>query len=489
MALRARQWGLPALLLLAVLLRVITLGDQSLWLDEAATATAVHQKFKPMLIQVGQIETTPALYYAATWAWTHVFGYSDFMMRAVSCLAGLALIPVALAYGRRLAGERAGWTLAAISTVHPLTVWYSQEARSYSLALLFGSLAWLAFLRVLDEPKTENVIWWALAAGAGAVTHYTLAYFAVVQGLWMFWACSRMRRQIVVAAGALALVGLAMAPLAAAVDDARTGWIKFIPLGNRLDSVVRDGLAGPSLPTWHPAAFVAVLVGLAAAPVLLRSDRKRILLPAALAFAAGGVALLMREAGNDYVLPRNLIDGYLPVWGVVAAGLAWLPRSWMTAAGATALCALLLGVTVVDLSDNRQQRPDWKAVAQAIGPAKEPRVIVGTAGFSSRPLSYYLPAVERLPGQPWAATDVVLVTPKSASYARPCGGGAMCGLYPGRAPDEPVKGLRKVSERVVARFRIVTYRARRPVAVDDGTLPLFGQQDYGGGPTLAFRQG
>ena len=94
-----------------------------------------------------------------------------------------------------------------------------------------------------------------------------------------------------------------------------------------------------------------------------------------------------------------------------------------------------------------------------------------------------------MPGQPWTATDVVLVTPQNEGYARPCGGGAMCGLYPGRAPDEPVKGLRKVNERVVARFRIVTYRARKPVPVDDGTLPLFGQQDYGGGPTLAFRQG
>ena len=60
-----------------------------------------------MLRSVGLIETTPALFYAVTWGWTHAFGHSEFMLRAVSALAGIAVVPVAFLYGRRLAGERA----------------------------------------------------------------------------------------------------------------------------------------------------------------------------------------------------------------------------------------------------------------------------------------------------------------------------------------------------------------------------------------------
>jgi 4-amino-4-deoxy-L-arabinose transferase-like glycosyltransferase len=484
----ARRWALPALILFAALLRLVTLGEQSLWLDEVATATAVRQPFSDMLRTVGLVETTPALFYAVTWAWTHVFGNSDFSLRMVAALAGIAVIPVAFAYGRRLAGERAGWVLAAIATVHPLLVWYSQDARSYSMALLFGSLGWLAFLRVLDEPRQQNVVWWALASGAAAVTHYTTVYFVVAQGIYILIVRPRVRGPVVVAGAGLAIIGLALGPMAATVDDARTGWIKFVPLGDRLESAVRDGLAGPSLPTWHPALYVALLAGLAALPVVWRSDRRRILTPAVLALVGLGIGLLVREGGGDYILGRNLIPAWLPLWAVAATGLAALPSARLTAAAATPLCALLLVITVVDLTDDRQQRPDWRAVAEALEPARKGRVIVGTGEYSSRPLAYYLPALERPPGAPLTATDVVLVTPNTHGFNRGCGGGALCGLFPARIPKEPVPGLRRVSVRRVAngRFFLALYRAKDPVSIDDGTLPRFGQQDYSAGPTLAF---
>ena len=475
----------------AALLRVVTLGDQSLWLDETATATVVAQPFKDMLRAVGLVETTPALFYAVTWGWTHAFGHSEFMLRAVSALAGIAVVPVAFLYGRRLAGERAAWVLAAVAAVHPLLVWYSQDARSYSLALLFGSLGWLAFLRLLDEPRPPYVLWWGLASGAAAVTHYTTVYFVIAQGVWLLVTRPRIRGPMLLAGGGLALIGLALGPQAATVDDARTGWIRFIPLGDRLEAAVRDGLAGPSLPTWHPTFVVAVLAALAALPVLWRADRRRILVPAGLAVAGVGLGLLVRESGGDYILGRNLIAAWLPLWGLAAAGLASLPREWMTTAGAAAVCAALLAVTVVDLTDDRQQRPDWKAVAEAIGPAQTPRVIVGSNQYSSRPLGYYLHAPERLPGQVLTTREVVLVTPRTGGFARPCGGGALCGLYPALVPDEPLPGLRRVSERRAAngRFLLVRYRSAQPVSVDEATLPAFGQQAYGPGPTLAYLQG
>ena len=157
------------------------------------------------------------------------------------------------------------------AAVHPLLVWYSQDARSYSLALLFGSLGWLAFLRLLDEPRPPYVLWWGLVSSAAAVTHYTTVYFVIAQGVWLLVTRPRIRGPMLLAGGGLALIGLALGPQAATVDDARTGWIRFIPLGDRLEAAVRDGLAGPLSTTWHPTFVVAVLAALAALPVLWRA--------------------------------------------------------------------------------------------------------------------------------------------------------------------------------------------------------------------------
>src|SRR6185295_18088704 len=105
--------------------------------------------------------------------------------------------------------------------------------------------------------------------------------------------------------------------------------------------------------------------------------------------AGVGLGLIVRETGGDYILGRNLIAAWMPLWALAAAGLAFLPRRWMTAAGAGVLCALFLAITMVDLTDDRQQRPNWQGVAEAIGPAPSYSVIVGPAQLASRPLAHY----------------------------------------------------------------------------------------------------
>ena len=87
--------------------------------------------------------------------------------------------------------------------------------------------------------------------------------------------------------------------------------------------------------------------------------------------------------------------------------------------------------------------------------------------------------------------EVILVTPRTGGFARACGGGALCGLYPGLVPDEPLAGLRRVSERSAAngRFLLVRYRSAQPVSVSEATLPAFGQQAIRPGPDAGLSPG
>src|SRR5436305_1083718 len=68
----------------AALLRLLTIGQQSFWLDEAATLNVLHRSFGGMFAAIVHHESTPPLYYILAWAWAHMFGHSEAGVRSLS---------------------------------------------------------------------------------------------------------------------------------------------------------------------------------------------------------------------------------------------------------------------------------------------------------------------------------------------------------------------------------------------------------------------
>src|SRR5580704_9704027 len=138
--------GLAALTALAALLRFYRLGHQGFWFDEANTALLVHFSPGKMLGLIPQTESTPPLYYCVAWIWARIFGYGEAGLRSLSALAGVAVIPVAYAAAAKLMGRlRPALIVAALTACNPFLIWYSQEARSYELLVLFSACTLLAF--------------------------------------------------------------------------------------------------------------------------------------------------------------------------------------------------------------------------------------------------------------------------------------------------------------------------------------------------------
>ena len=74
--------GLALALFVAALLRLPAIGQQSFWLDEAATLNVLHRSLGGMFPAIVHHESTPPLYYVLAWAWAHVFGYSEAGVRS-----------------------------------------------------------------------------------------------------------------------------------------------------------------------------------------------------------------------------------------------------------------------------------------------------------------------------------------------------------------------------------------------------------------------
>lgn len=125
------------IIILSLGLRLLSL-NQSLWLDEAISANVVkNYSHQNIITQFSPSDFHPPLYYLVLKAWTSVFGYSEFSLRLPSVIFSILTILLVFKYF--------GFWPSLLLAANPLYLYYSQEARMYSLATLLVFSAYLAF--------------------------------------------------------------------------------------------------------------------------------------------------------------------------------------------------------------------------------------------------------------------------------------------------------------------------------------------------------
>lgn len=400
-------------MLLAAVLRFATLGAQSLWFDEAATWDVVHRSFGTMLERLPDGESNPPLFYVLEWGWTRVFGDGEAGLRSLSALAGLLTVPVGYAIGRRVGGARAGLATAALVAVNPLLVWFSQEARSYALAVLLSAVALLAFLHARHDARGRVLAGWAVASALALATHYFTVFVLLPQALWLLWRHPR-RGAAIAAVAAVAACGLALLPLLLA-QRGNPYDIASESIAVRLAQVPKQFLLGYRGPLALPLGLLGAALALGGAWLLLRRTdpalRRSALLVAVIGAAGVVLPLLAALAGADYLNARNVLPALVPVLAALAVGCAAGRAARAGAVLLAGLCALSLGIVVAVAADAEYQRPDWRALAQALGRSDEARALVITPATGELVLRYYRPGLARMApeGAAVGAVEVVSV--------------------------------------------------------------------------------
>jgi mannosyltransferase len=173
-----RLW-LGVVVAIATALRLFRLGTKSFWLDEATSVVLARVDRQVFVAALIHRQANMALYYVLLRGWIRV-GSSEFVIRCLSVLAGVAAIPAIYLLGARLFGPRAGRLAALLLSVHAFHIRYSQEARSYSLFMLLAILSSLFLLRSLEQPSRKN--------RGGYILVSTLMVYAQVFGGWMLLA-------------------------------------------------------------------------------------------------------------------------------------------------------------------------------------------------------------------------------------------------------------------------------------------------------------
>src|SRR5713101_2010539 len=176
--------------------------------------------FGDMLRQLQATDVHPPLHAAILWVTVRAVGSSELAIRLPSIVAGTLVVPMLYLAGRELFDRRTGLIAAVLGAAFPLAVWYSQEARMYSLYMLFTTVAVFAQARALRLGRVQEWTLYGVATAALLWTQYLSVLVVLAQQVVFAVAILKGRRagasikRVVTAwLGSLALAAVLLAPL------------------------------------------------------------------------------------------------------------------------------------------------------------------------------------------------------------------------------------------------------------------------------------
>ena len=354
---RAARWGAVAVgvvVALGVALRAYS--PSPLWLDEAISVSISGLPLGGVPEALRR-DGAPPLYPLLLWGWERVVGNSATEARWLSALFGLAALPAAAVAGARLAGRSGAVAALPLLATSPFAVYYSTEARMYSLVMLLVLVGLLALDGYLRRPRPARGVLVAVVSAALALTHYwSLFLLAVVGGGLLAFAWQARWGAPARAAGWMAAGGVFFLPWLPSFlyQLAHTGtpWASPTGWSAALQSTVVVWAGGGGRTTALVlAAVLLLLAGIGVTAVSASGSRVELDLRGrppgrALAVVVGATLVLALVVGRftGAAFEARYTSVVLPLFLLLAAvGVARLPRAFGSAVLAVATVAGVAG--------------------------------------------------------------------------------------------------------------------------------------------------
>lgn len=383
-----------ALIALAALLRFWHLGAKSLWLDETITAwlaQAPSHVFTHALWRGG--EGNMSLYYVIMRAWVQL-GSTEWMLRSLSVLMGIAVIPIFFILGKHLFGSRVGLIAALLLTINACHVAYSQEARSYTLFFLLAILSSYLFVRAIESGRSRDYIAYAVISALAVYSHFFALLLVAAQGTSLLALPRERVRWLNLLLAAIVLAVLA-GPALFFIVGRDTGQLAWVAKSS-LREVQRFGyflvadqgtLRQPLLAAYLVLAALAIMLF-----VKRRSDqgdtlaRWKLILVVCWFIVPPALAVVA-SIWKPVFVARFLIFCLAPLLLLSAAELAAIRTAWLRHTLTLALAATSF---VPTFWYYRQPKEQWREAIDHIATHSQPRdVVILNGAYPGAPFGFY----------------------------------------------------------------------------------------------------
>lgn len=409
---RSRGWIVLAVVAVALALRLPGHLGSGLWFDEIATLVSVGRA--PLAAVVGDFSSDNhhPLYSLLAWFSLHAFGESAWALRLPAVLFGALSVGMLYLYAGRVGARGEALFAAALLATSYHHVWFSQNARGYTMLLFFALAASYAFERLVEAGDRLALALYVAAVALAVYTHLTAAF--LVAGHLAALVVHRRSHRSTPLAGSrwrLPLTAVALAAAAAALlyaPMAREAIDVFARKAAEGAEAAQAATAGAAADPWRSPrwALEAVLASLG-----LGTAGLAVIAAAAALLAMGAIDLARRQSWRlvGWVVPaaalavvllalgRNLwprffffLAGFVLI--VLVRGLKRLGAAILPAGGrAAAIAAVALVAVWSALLPRAYALPkqDFEGARDFLAQAREPGEAVATIGLATMPYRRY----------------------------------------------------------------------------------------------------
>jgi mannosyltransferase len=364
----------PYLLIIAAFaLRLSSITFQSLWRDEVDAIRFALAPLPDLIKTFTQPGFNGPLYFGLLRGWIALAGQSELAIRFLSLIFGTLGVALIITLGRRLFNRPIGLMAGTLLTFSAYQVWYSQEAKMYTLITALALLAIYCLRRSLEEGRIRFWIGVVAATSLAMYAHILAALLIPVEVVLfvLWWPLSR--RHLRAGLIALAFLTVPYIPLARwqlplIFVPAETGFTHYTfgRMLSTLGAAYSLGILNPSL----SGGWNGVVSGLTAALATLgllnlhQSTGKRLAL---LSWTALPVLAIFVVSINRPIFTDRYVIWIQPAYYfLIALGLAAVWRWWRPLAPIG--LALLVGASALGLQAQATipYKSDFRSAAAAI---------------------------------------------------------------------------------------------------------------------------
>ncbi len=169
------------ILMLSFLLRIHKLSAESLWFDEASSVANSKRSVIEIIASQG---VHPPLYHIILHFWMILFGDSEFSIRFLSVIFGVASIYVIYHFGNLIFNKDIGVISAFILSISLFHIRYSQEVRFYSLLALLVLLSNYYFVKIMKEKNIKHTVAYVIFTTIMIYTHIFGVFYIIIHNIY-----------------------------------------------------------------------------------------------------------------------------------------------------------------------------------------------------------------------------------------------------------------------------------------------------------------
>jgi mannosyltransferase len=395
-----------ALIFIAFLVRLNSLDFQSLWRDEVDAICFAQAPLLKSLPQTA-LSFTPTcppnipdlvssftqsgfngpLYFLLLRGWISLTGTSELALRFFSLLCGVISVALIITLGTRLFNRAIGLIAGALLALSAYQVWYSQEAKMYTLITLLALAAIYFLRRAVEEGRIRFWIGVVVCTTVAMASHILAALLIPVEVvLFLLW-WSHSRKHLLAGGLALLCVTVPYVPLAIdrlkwVFEPADTGFARYTfgallsTLGGAYTRGIFSTLDESIVLIASATAAVIALFGLLLIDTPDRPASKSDRIVARLSLIAWAfipaIIIALISINRPLFTDRYLIWIQPAFYLAVALGVYALWRWWKPLAVVALSALLIVNAFGIVTQATTPSKSDFRSAAQAIGRAIKP---------------------------------------------------------------------------------------------------------------------